>query len=63
MSNVIDMFQYKQEKQIKENQKYFRQIIENVKRKEEEANRVYTETQRHNENVLKKYKLGKYSNG
>ncbi|MFN6269285.1 MAG: hypothetical protein ACK40T_02710 [Akkermansiaceae bacterium] len=62
MNNVIDMFEYKQNKQIEENKKYFRQIIENIRRKEEEANKVYTEVQIRNERILKKFKLGKYAN-
>ena len=61
MSNVIDIFEYKQKKQIEENKKYFRQIIDNIKSKEEEATKEYTEVQRRNENVLRKYKLGKYA--
>jgi len=62
MDNVVDMFEYKQKKQIEENKKYFRQIIENIRRKEEEANKVYTEVQIRNERILKKFKLGKYAN-
>jgi hypothetical protein len=62
MNNVIDMFEYKQNKQIEEKKKYFRQIIDNIRRKEEEANRVYTEVQLRNESILKKFKLRKYAN-
>ena len=61
MDNVVNLFEYKQEKERLKNKKFWDDLKASLAKKEEEANIQYTERQQHNINVLKKYKLGKYA--
>jgi hypothetical protein len=63
MDNVVNLFEYKANKEKLKDQKFWEDLKKSIAKKEEEANIQYTERQLHNIKVLKAYKLGKYAHG